>query len=211
MKKKKFQKTVVEQVPADYYQKGIKNNLFQRIWHTNKFRAILGLISNSPQKILDVGCASGWITAKIAEKFPKARCYGIDIYNRAIVYGRKLYPGINFKIADVHKLPFKNETFDLAICTEVLEHVGSPKSALLEMKRVLKENGQAVLEFDSGSFLFTITWFVWKKFRGKVWNNAHLSSFNAKKLEKIILSCGFTILKKKKFNLGMAVAFLIKK
>jgi len=46
--------------------------------------------------------------------------------------------------------------------------------------------------------------------RGKVWNDSHLHSFNIKKLEKMIKSCGFKILKKEKFNFGMAMVFLIK-
>ena len=39
------------------------------------------------------------------------------------------------------KLPFKNETFDIVICTEVMEHVAEPKQLLYEARRVLRPNG----------------------------------------------------------------------
>lgn len=211
MKKRKTHKDIIERVPVNYYQEGIENNVLQELWHTNKFKAILGLISGSPQKILDVGCASGWFLSRLSKAFPKAECFGIDIYDKAIAYGKKLYPHITFRIADAHAIPFKDETFDLAICTEVLEHVNDPKSALLEIKRVLKKGGFAIIELDSGSILFSIVWFLWRRFRGGVWTHAHLHSFTVKKLEKMILSCGFRIIKKKKFNADMAMVFLIQK
>lgn len=211
MKKEHNHTDIIEQVPTNYYQWGVEHNLLQRLWHMNKLNVVLGLIASSPGKILDVGCASGWFLSKVAQVFPKAQCYGIDIYDKAVAYGKKLYPGISFQKADAHTMPFKTSTFDLVICTEVLEHVNDPKSALLEIKRVLKKDGFAIIELDSGSILFTITWFLWQRFRGGVWEHAHLHSFTVKKLEKMILSCGFRIIKKKKFNVGMAMVFLIQK
>jgi len=202
---------VIEQVPVDYYQKGIERNIFQRIWHTNKLKVVIRFIHGSPKTILDVGCASGWFISKISKKFPKAKCYGIDIYDKGIKYALKTYPKIEFKVADAHKIPYRKNTFDLVICTEVLEHLDSPKSAILEIKRVLKKGGLAVIELDSGNLIFSIVWHVWIKFVGKVWNDSHLHSFNIKKLEKMILSCGFKIMDRQKFNFGMAMVFLIRK
>jgi len=54
---------------------------------------------------------------------------------------------------DVHNLPFKNELFDLVICTEVLEHVKVPQAVLAEIYRVLKPNG---LMFLTAPFLYSI-------------------------------------------------------
>ena len=202
---------VIEQVPVDYYQKGIERNIFQRMWHNNKLKVVLRFIPGFPKKILDVGCASGWFISNISKKFPKAKCYGIDIYDKGIKYAKKIYPKIEFKVADAHKIPYGKNTFDLAICTEVLEHVTDPKSVLQEIKRVLKNKGSAIIELDSGNLLFSMVWYMWRKLWGKVWQDSHLHSFNIEKLEKIIKSCGFKILRKKKFNLGMAMLFLIHK
>lgn len=206
-------KHVIEQVPPDYYQKGIKENFFQRTWHTNKLREVLGEIKNldSFRNILDVGCASGWFLSEISKKYPKASYYGIDIYDKGIGFAKKKYPKFEFRVADAHKIPYKNNFFDLIVCTEVLEHVDDPRAVLLEIKRVLRRGGMALIELDSGSWLFSVIWFLWRKGKGNVWNEAHVHSFNTKKLERMSLDCGFKILKKKRFNLGMAMVFALQK
>jgi len=200
---------IIEQVPVDYYQKGIERNILQRIWHNNKLKIVVDFIPDVPKTILDVGCASGWFISKISKKFSKAKCYAIDIYDKGIKYAKKTYPKIEFKVADAHKIPYKKNTFDLVICTEVLEHLDTPKSAILEIKRVLKKGGLSIIELDSGNLLFSLVWYIWRKLWGKVWNDSHLHSFNIKKMEKMIISCGFSILRKEKFNFGMAIVFLI--
>lgn len=47
--------------------------------------------------------------------------------------------------ADMMALPFDSATFDLVICSHVLEHVPDDRRAMAEMKRVLKPNGRALL------------------------------------------------------------------
>lgn len=106
---KKIHNHIIQQVPVDYYQVGVKNNIFQKIWHTNKLKNVIDYIPNSSQKILDVGCAGGWFISQVSNKFSKARCFGIDIYEEAITYARKRYPYIEFKIADAHKLRYKRD------------------------------------------------------------------------------------------------------
>ena len=81
----------------------------------------------------------------------------------------------------------------------------------MEMKRVLKRKGVAVIEMDTGNIAFNIVWYLWTNLKGKVWKDAHLHKFSAMRLERMIKSCGFIIEKKKLFNLGMAVAFYSKK
>lgn len=211
MNNHKDHSVIIEQVPLDYYQKGTKNNILQRIWHTNKLRAVLELIPQESSKILDVGCASGWFISQVSQEFPTASCFGIDIYDKAVRYATKLYPHIMFNVADAHSLPFKSNSFDVVICTEVLEHVDDPKRILIEIRRILRKSGTAIIELDSGSTLFSIAWYLWRKWNGKVWNESHLHSFNPNKLEKIILSSELKIEKKEKFNLGMAMIFLLRK
>lgn len=202
---------IISQVPVDYYQKGIEENFLQRFWHTHKLSAVLSLMYKKPKKILDTGCASGWFISKISNKFPDTECFGVDIYKDAIEYAKKRYKNINFTIADAHKLPYKNNSFDMVVCTEVIEHLNNPEIALGEIHRVLEKDGKCIIEVDSGNLLFTIVWFLWTKFIGQVWHEAHLHSFNPQKLEKLLRRVGFTVLQKKKFNFGMAMVFLAEK
>ncbi len=209
--KRHIHNDVIEQVPPDYYQRGVKNNFFQRTWHTRKLKAILSQIDKEPKKILDVGCASGWFLSQVKGKYSKSECYGIDIHEKGIEYGSKKYPSLHLKVGDAHGISYKTKTFDLVISTEVLEHVDDPGLVLTEIKRVLKKNGILVIELDSGSLLFSVVWFLWRLSKGSVWNHSHLHSFTVKKLYKLLKKSGFEIESQKRFNLGMAMVFKVRK
>jgi len=78
-----------DQVPPDYYQNGIKRNFLQRLWHTRKLKSVIDLVDIEPDNILDVGCASGWFLYEISLVYSKANCVGVDVYEKAIDYGKK--------------------------------------------------------------------------------------------------------------------------
>lgn len=202
------------QVPPDYYQRGVKNNLFQWIWHTWKWISMekfFKKLNDKPSKILDVGCASGFLTSRITDFFPLAESFGIDSYKEAIQFGQKSYPNIKLRYGDAHKLPFKNGSFDLITCIETLEHLENPKGAICEMARCLKKDGYILIGQDTDNLLFRTVWMIWTKRSGKVWHNSHLHPYSPGRLEKLIKECGLKIIKKKFSFLGMEVFFLIQK
>lgn len=203
---------VWDQVPVNYYQKGVKKNLFQWLWHTHKLNSAKKILSKLDFKnCLDVGCASGYMISEISKNFPDAKYYGIDIYDKAIEYAKKIYPGINFKVASADKLPFKANTFDVILFYETIEHVENPKDCLLEIKRVLKKEGTLILTMDSGSLLFRLVWFIWENTKGKIWQGAHLHPFHHTELEQLIQSSGFKIKNKILSFLGMEATFVLSK
>lgn len=204
---KKLEK-IWAQVPPDYYDVGIAKNPLQKIWHSKKLAEVLKLLPRQAKKILDVGCSSGVLTARVAKYLPKSKVTGLDSYQKAVNFAKSKYPKIKFVAGDAHKLPFKDKAFDLIICTETLEHVTDPKGVLLEIKRVLSKNGAALISMDTGNWLFHLVWFFWTKTRGRVWQDAHLHEFNSKILEDLIKEAGFRIKKKVLSHLGMSITFL---
>lgn len=205
-------KDIWNQVPPDYYEKGVKENILQRIWHTKKLSMFTSITTDIKcSNILDVGCASGTFTNNISNVFPKAKMTGIDVYSSAIEYGKKKYPHINFMLADAHNIPFKDKTFDLVICYETIEHLIRPIEALKEIRRVLKNKGIALIAMDTGSLVFQVVWWFWERTKGKVWQGAHIHPYKHNELEVIIKEAGFKIRSKHFSHLGMEVSFVVEK
>lgn len=209
---KKNLEIIWNQVPPNYYEEGLRKNIFQYIWHTIKIRTFKKLTSTKQFKnILDVGCAAGTLTNQISQIFPKSQICAIDVYDKSINLGKKLYPHIKFIKADAHKIPFNNNSFDLVYCCETIEHVKDPRKVLEEIKRVLKKDGQAIVIMDSGSWIFRVVWWFWEKTKGKVWQGAHLHPFHHTELETVIKKVEFKILKKHLSLFGMEVYFVLSK
>ncbi len=200
------------QVPVNYYQSGVRKNIFQKLWHTNKINwAKKIMMGRRYTNCLDVGCASGFMISEISKLNAKAKYFGVDSYPKAIQYAQKKYPHINFRTSQADKLPFKDNFFDLIICYETIEHVVRPLKVLQEMKRVLKKDGTLILAMDSGNFLFRIIWFVWENTRGRVWQGAHLHPFHHTELESTIKKAGFKVQKKFFTHFNLEVVFLLRK
>lgn len=103
---------------------------------------------NKDFRVLEIGCGAGMLCLEVAQK---AGCViGIDISHFVLDFAKRVkdylhYKNVSFQHGDAENLAFQNETFDLVICSEVLEHLLSPQHALTEMRRVLKKNGMLIL------------------------------------------------------------------
>lgn len=112
--------------------------------------AILGVLGSSLDgaHVLDVGCATGRLAARLAPK--AARLAAVDIAPAILETARgrlaHLAPEAELEVADVEaRLPFGNATFDVATLTGVLHHLTRPVAALAEIRRVLRPGGRLVV------------------------------------------------------------------
>ncbi len=112
----------------------------------------LGNIGN--KKVLDIGCEEGYISLKMLEKEP-SHLYAIDIVDEALnsfknkLKNKKYESNIIIKKAFLQKIPFKDNFFDLAVCTEVIEHAPDVEKGFKEMARVLRRGGRLILTFPN--------------------------------------------------------------
>lgn len=101
------------------------------------------------RKVLDVGCHYGIFSFYMLER--GASVTGIDIaekwVQRCSEQAREKHPGgpAEFLVADAQALPFGDESFDVVICLEVVEHVDFPGKVMSEVHRVLRPGGVLVV------------------------------------------------------------------
>lgn len=127
---------------------------FERLFHWNRARTVRRLIgkNDQPAIALDVGCGTGLITRYL----PARRVVGLDINRWNLDRVKRWMPNSDFILCDVEHLPIRNESADLAVCTEVLEHLSRPESALAEVSRVLRDNGRLVGSVPSKSPIWSL-------------------------------------------------------
>jgi len=88
-----------------------------------------------PRRILEIGVGEGVVMARVRERFPAATIVGLDLPDASLAQEwREL--GLSCLFGDATSLPFADDTFDLVMAIEVLEHVPNPDRALAELARV---------------------------------------------------------------------------
>ena len=195
---------ILAQVPPDYYAKGVQTNYLQKYWHNKKWFKLKEYLQGlGKSRLLDVGCADGTTTKQIARRLKNFKITGIDLYSKSIGFAKKNNEKINFRVADTHNLPFKNQSFDVVTAIETLEHMSQPRLALSEIYRVLKKAGFLIVIQDTDSLLFRSIWWLWTKWKGSVWKNSHLSCVKPEELLNMIKKTGFKIEKVEYINLRM--------
>lgn len=87
--------------------------------------------------MLDAGCGEGHLSNAFHLALPSLKIVGVDASEEAIDHARTLFPNTGeFFSGDVFKLPFNDDSFDLVVCSQVLEHLADPDEAVAELKRV---------------------------------------------------------------------------
>jgi ubiquinone/menaquinone biosynthesis C-methylase UbiE len=94
--------------------------------------------SERPRRILEVGCGEGIVLATLAARLPGSRLDGLELDEPALKAARKRCPGATLVRGDACALPFGDQSFDLVVCLEVLEHLPEPARALRELRRVAR-------------------------------------------------------------------------
>ena len=102
-------------------------------------------LENKNSKILEVGCSGGPLLNYLKQKNFN-NLYGMDISLDAVNLCKKR--GIkNVLVGDGSKTGFKDNSFDIIIASDILEHIKNDSLALLEWNRILKNKGKLNLKY----------------------------------------------------------------
>ncbi|AFD07980.1 class I SAM-dependent methyltransferase [Solitalea canadensis] len=105
---------------------------------------LLGLLEAEPgMRILDIGCGTGHLTAKIAES--GADIVGIDKSSTMVEQAKKLFPHLLFEVQDAANFQFI-QPFDAVFSNATLHWILNKEEAAICMFRNLTRGGKLVLE-----------------------------------------------------------------
>jgi len=112
-------------------------------------------------RVLEVGCGVGGQTVHLVAASPGAHIVAVDISADSLARARTRVAAsvpeadVEWHHADLHDLPFPDESFDHLFVCFVLEHLGDPERVLADLARLLRPGGTiTVIEGDHGSAVF---------------------------------------------------------
>jgi 2-polyprenyl-3-methyl-5-hydroxy-6-metoxy-1,4-benzoquinol methylase len=168
-----------------FYKLGYGN--YAKLYFDNLFKPLNPYINTlTTGKVLDVGCAYGFLLQRFPSSFKK---FGIDVSEYAITVAKKRLPSETFiALGAEDTLPFPEETFDMVICNDVLEHLMNPANALENIMKVLKKDGILYITTPNMNLI-----------RKKIFHYAdkkehHVSLFSHKDMLNLLQKIGFRII-----------------
>ena len=155
--------------------------------------------------MLDVGCGEGRHIFGIMQNYPEMKCIGLDMDDDSLLKAEEGYEffesisnaGAEFLKGSAYSLPFQNNSLDLVVCSEVLEHLHHYNDAVKEIHRVLKPGGKFYASVPA-SWPEKICWALSKDYQNQP--GGHLRIFNQSKLISEISEVGFTFLSSDRFH-----------
>ena len=160
---------------------------------------------NPEGTMLDLGCGEGRHIFGVMEKFPDLKCIGLDPHIESLdkaFEGLKFLESIsntktNFLSGSAYSLPFSDDSFDLVVCSEVLEHLHDYKDAIKEINRVLKPGGQFLASVPA-EFPEKICWLLSEAYQNQP--GGHLRIFKKNELIKEVTEHNFSFESSQRFH-----------
>ena len=133
------------------------------------------------KKALDIGCRDGYWSDQL-----KTRGYTVSSLD--------LEPNYEFALKyDIEKgLPYEDKSFDLVLCTEVVEHLHYPESLFREIERVLRPKGLVIITTPNSGWWFYKVVFLWGWTPLKLQNSDHKQFFKERDIKN--LATGYEVL-----------------
>ncbi len=97
------------------------------------------------KKVLDIACGTGYGSKELAEV--ASSVIGIDVDKASVELAQKMYQSKNlqFKLGNGQDIQVEDESMDVVVSFETIEHIVDYHQFMRELKRVLKPGGTLIL------------------------------------------------------------------
>ena len=114
-------------------------------------KSLAGLTLRGDERVLDLGCGDGKISAEIATQLPRGSVLGVDASHDMIDFAARTFPSaacpnLTFRVADAAQLAFV-DAFDLVVSFNCLHWVRDQAGALRSIRAALAPQGRTHLRF----------------------------------------------------------------
>jgi 2-polyprenyl-3-methyl-5-hydroxy-6-metoxy-1,4-benzoquinol methylase len=191
-------------VAGDYQYRALHSgHPMQRFWHRGKLLMIDQLIRphlRAGARLLEIGCGAGnlLLQAAVAGSYPVA----LDLSMQALTFVQsrlreaqaspESHSGFTCTQAIGESLPFRENSFDCVLLSEVVEHLEAPQISVREAMRVLCPGGRLLVTTPNyRSFWPIMEWAVDRtNMTPKMAGEQHISRFHPSSLKKMLIESG---------------------
>ena len=153
------------------------------------------LSSSSKLRVLDLGCGNGSLTNLIAQQGYEV--VGVEESESGFKEARQKFSECHFVQASIYNLTdaeFEN-SFDIVISSEVIEHLLYPRELIRAAKKCLKPNGRLILTTPYHGYLKNLALALSGKMDQHLtalWDGGHVKFFSVSTMTALLESEGFT-------------------
>lgn len=147
---------------------------------------------------LEIGCGNGYGTKIIKKHFNPKAMIAIDLDEKMIEIAKKRNkePSIRFRVMDASGLDLPDNHFDAIFDFGIIHHIPNWRDSLKELKRVLKPNGEVILEEASIESFSKDIGILWRK----ILEHPYQQMFTADEFTNYMRELGFQIENYKSLN-----------
>lgn len=120
----------------------------------NAIQQVSKYLPSARTVIMEIGCSSGFLLNDLAKEFPKTVLIGADVVKEPLYRLAKNLPGIPLLRFDLLKCPLPDNSVDILIMLNVLEHIEHDVDALKKAFNLLKPGGALIVEVPAGPLLY---------------------------------------------------------
>ena len=155
---------------------------------------VIELIRSNSQ-VLEVGCATGYMTRELRNKGCGVTCVEIDreLARQAKEFSKEMIIG---DIEDSQTLKNINNQFDYILFMDVLEHLRNPEAVLLAVKKYLKERGAVIVNIPNIAFYSSRLEIMKGRFDYQeygLFDATHLKFYTYKTSKELLINAGYKI------------------
>jgi SAM-dependent methyltransferase len=145
------------------------------------------------QRVLDVGCGPGALTAELVSRVGAAAVSAVDPSPSFVAAAEERYPGVGVQQASAERLPFPDDAFDAALAQLVVHFMSDPAAGVAEMLRVTGHDGvvaACVWDHGGGQGPLSVFWDAARELDPGVEDESRLPGAREGDLARLFASAG---------------------
>lgn len=145
----------------------------------------------NPTRILDAGCGDG-VQIEELVKIQGLEISGIDYNPIRTERVKKTFPNVNIICGDLLHIPLKMRTFDIVLCSQVIEHIPPDDFFLKELAEIIRPKGLLILGTpNEGCLMAQVRNHIFE--RNILKNTDHLHFYREPVIRRKIEAAGFSV------------------